>query len=249
MSHHSAEQPSSADSLSARLRELALLFLKFGVIGFGGPAAHIALFETEVVGKRRWIDRQQFLDLLGAASLIPGPTSTETAITVGYARAGWPGLCVAGACFILPAALITGAFAWAYVRFGSLPQVAGILAGIKPAVLAVIAVAIWRLGKTAIKDWGLSVLGTLALAAFFFGLNALAILLGGGLLGDARAALHKTARHGRSRPRAAILFALARHARFFFLGGHSPVAHRHRPLLFEARSRSLWRRLRAVGVP
>lgn len=183
MSHHSAEQPSSADSLPARLRELALLFLKFGVIGFGGPAAHIALFETEVVGKRRWIDRQQFLDLLGAASLIPGPTSTETAIAVGYARAGWPGLGVAGACFILPAALITGAFAWAYVRFGSLPQVAGILAGIKPAVLAVIAVAIWRLGKTAIKDWGLSVLGTLALAAFFFGLNAVAILLGGGLLG------------------------------------------------------------------
>lgn len=178
-----AAQSSSADSLAARLRELAILFLKFGVIGFGGPAAHIALFETEVVGKRRWVDRQQFLDMLGAANLIPGPTSTETAIAVGYARAGCPGLCVAGACFILPAALITGAFASAYVRFGSLPQVAAILSGIKPAVLSVIAIAIWRLGKMAVKDWGLAVLGAVALTAFFFGLNALAILFGGGLLG------------------------------------------------------------------
>ena len=169
--------------MAARLRELAILFLKLGTIAFGGPAAHIALFETEVVGKRLWIDRQQFLDLLGAANLIPGPTSTETAIAVGYARAGWPGLCVAGACFILPAAVITGAFAWAYVHFGSLPQAAAILSGIKPAVMAVIAIAIWRLGKTAIKEFGLAVLGALALAAFFFGMNAAVILFGGGLLG------------------------------------------------------------------
>lgn len=183
MSQQAAAQPSSSDSRAARLRELASLFLKLGVIGFGGPAAHIALFETEVVNKRRWVDRQQFLDMLGAASLIPGPTSTETAITVGYARGGWPGLCVAGACFILPAALITGAFAWAYMRFGSLPQAAAVLAGIKPAVLAVIAIAIWRLGKTAVKDSGLAVLAALALTAFFFGLNAVAILFGGGLLG------------------------------------------------------------------
>jgi chromate transporter len=178
-----AAEPPSTDSLAARLRELAILFFKLGTIAFGGPAAHIALFETEVVGKRRWIDRQQFLDLLGAANLIPGPTSTETAISIGYARAGWPGLCVAGACFIIPAALITGAFAWAYVRFGSLQQAALILSGIKPAVLAVIAIAISRLGKTAVKDFGLAVLGVLALAAFFFGLNAAAILFGGGLLG------------------------------------------------------------------
>ncbi len=160
-----------------------MLFLKLGAISFGGPAAHIALIEAEVVGKRQWITRQQFLDMLGAANLIPGPTSTETAINVGYVRAGWPGLCVAGASFIIPAALITGAFAWAYVRFGRLPQAAAILAGIKPAVLAVIASAIWRLGKTAVKDLGLAALGALALAAFFFGLNVVAILLGGGLLG------------------------------------------------------------------
>ena len=180
---HPPTAQSLSDSLATRLRELASLFLKLGVIGFGGPAAHIALFETEVVNKRHWVERQQFLDMLGAASLIPGPTSTETAITVGYARAGWPGLFVAGACFILPAASITGAFAWAYVRFGSLPQAAAILAGIKPAVLAVIAIAIWRLGKTAVKDSGLAALGALALASFFFGLNAIAILFGGGLLG------------------------------------------------------------------
>ena len=166
-----------------RLRELAVLFLKLGAISFGGPAAHIALIENEVVRKREWITRQQFLDMLGAANLIPGPTSTETAITVGFVRAGWAGLCVAGASFILPAALITGAFAWMYVRFGSLPQAASVLAGIKPAVLAVIAIAIWRLGKTAVKDAGLGLLGALALGAFFFDVNPILILFGGGLLG------------------------------------------------------------------
>jgi chromate transporter len=166
-----------------RLRELAILFLKLGAISFGGPAAHIALMESELVRKREWMTRQQFLDMVGAANLIPGPTSTETAITVGFVRAGWAGLGVAGASFILPAALITGAFASAYVRFGSLPQAASILAGIKPAVLAVIAIAIWRLGKTAVKDAGLGLLGALSLAAFLFGLNPILILFGGGLLG------------------------------------------------------------------
>ena len=129
-----------------------------GAISFGGPAAHIALIEAEVVRKRQWVTRQQFLDMLGAANLIPGPTSTEMAINVGFIRAGWTGLCVAGVSFILPAALITGAFAWAYVRFGSLPQAISVLTGIKAAVVAVIAIAIWRLGKTAVKDAGLGVL-------------------------------------------------------------------------------------------
>lgn len=109
-----------------RLVELSALFLKLGAISFGGPAAHVALIENEVVAKRQWITRQQFLDMLGAANLIPGPTSTETAINVGYARGGWPGLCVAGVSFIVPAALITGAFAWAYVRFGALPRAGSI---------------------------------------------------------------------------------------------------------------------------
>jgi len=153
------------------------------VIGFGGPAAHIALIEEEIVNKRQWVTRQQFLDMLGAANLIPGPTSTEMAINTGYVRAGWPGLGVAGISFILPAALITGAFAWAYVRFGNLPQAASMLAGIKPAVMAVIAIAISRLGRTAVKDVGLAVLGVISVGAFFLGMNPIIILLGGGLLG------------------------------------------------------------------
>ena len=166
-----------------RLRELSALFLKLGSISFGGPAAHIALIEAEIVRKRQWVTRHQFLDMLGAANLIPGPTSTEMAINTGFVRAGWPGLCVAGASFILPAALSSGGFAWAYVRFGTTPQLASILTGIKPAVLAVIAIAIWRLGKTAIKDAGLAVLGAAALAAFFLLLNPIVVLFGGGLIG------------------------------------------------------------------
>jgi chromate transporter len=166
-----------------RLRELAALFLKLGIISFGGPAAHIALMETEVVREREWLTKQQFLDLLGAANLIPGPTSTEMAINLGYVRAGWAGLCVAGASFILPAALITGAFAWAYVRFGGLTQAVSVLAGVKAAVIAVIVIAVWRLGRTAVKSLRLAVLGGLALAAFFLGVNPIVILFGGGLIG------------------------------------------------------------------
>jgi chromate transporter len=178
-----AELPARAGTSAGRLRELASLFLKLGTISFGGPAAHIALMETEVVRKRQWLTKQQFLDLLGAANLIPGPTSTEMAINVGFVRAGWAGLCVAGASFILPAAVITGAFAWAYVRFGTLTQAVSVLGGVKAAVIAVIAIAIWRLGKTAVKGVGLAVLGGLALAAFFLGVNPIVILFGGGLLG------------------------------------------------------------------
>lgn len=166
-----------------RLRELASVFLKLGTISFGGPAAHIAMMESEIVTKRRWVTRQQFLDILGAANLVPGPTSTETAITVGFTRAGWLGLCVAGLSFILPAALITGTFAWAYVRFGSLPQAASVLTGIKPAVLAIIAIAIWRLGRTAVKGFGLGVLAAIALTGFLYGLNPIVVLFGGGVIG------------------------------------------------------------------
>jgi chromate transporter len=165
------------------LRELAALFLKLGTISFGGPAAHIAMMEAEVVRKRQWVTQQQFLDMLGAANLIPGPTSTEMAINMGFVRAGWPGLCVAGASFILPAAVITGVFAWAYVRFGTMTQAVSVLAGIKAAVIAVIGIAIFRLGKTAVRGVGLAVLGAVALAAFFLGVNPLVILFGGGLLG------------------------------------------------------------------
>lgn len=177
------ELPPHSGSSVARLRELAALFLKLGTISFGGPAAHIAMMEAEVVRKRQWVTQQQFLDMLGAANLIPGPTSTEMAINMGFVRAGWPGLCVAGASFILPAALITGAFAWAYVRFGTMTQAVSVLAGIKAAVIAVIGIAIFRLGRTAVRGVGLAALGGLALAAFFLGVNPLVILFGGGFLG------------------------------------------------------------------
>jgi chromate transporter len=175
--------PPHSGANSERLRELASLFFKLGTISFGGPAAHIALMETEVVRKRQWLTQQQFLDMLGAANLVPGPTSTEMAINVGFVRAGWAGLCVAGASFILPAAVITGAFAWAYVRFGAMTQAVSVLAGIKAAVVAVIAIAIWRLGRTAVKGVGLAALGGLSLGAFLLGVNPIAILFGGGVVG------------------------------------------------------------------
>lgn len=169
--------------MTTRLRELATLYLKLGAIGFGGPAAAIALMEDEVVAKRRWITRQQFLDMLGVTNLIPGPNSTEMAINVGLVRAGWAGLCVAGASFILPAALLTGAIAWAYVRFGTLPQAESLLAGIKPAGIAVIAIGVWRLGRIAVQSVWLSIIGVGVRMAFLLGVNPIAILFGGGLVG------------------------------------------------------------------
>ncbi|MGA8215993.1 MAG: chromate efflux transporter [Candidatus Sulfotelmatobacter sp.] len=169
--------------LDGRLRALAVLFLKLGAISFGGPAAHIALMEDEVVRKRQWLTRQQYLDILGLTNLIPGPNSTEMAINVGFLRAGWAGLAVAGASFILPAALITAAVAWAYVRFGTVPLAESLLAGVKPAVIAVIVIAVWRLGKIAVHDGWLAVLGVAALAAFLVKLSPLLILAGGGVFG------------------------------------------------------------------
>jgi chromate transporter len=133
------------------LGEIALLFLKLGTIGFGGPAAHIALMEAEVVRRRRWLSREEFLDLIGATNLIPGPNSTEMAIHIGYRRAGFPGLLLAGTCFILPAALIVTAIAWAYVRYGSLPQLGLTLRAVKPIIIIVVLQAMWGLGKTALK--------------------------------------------------------------------------------------------------
>src|SRR5262245_41414415 len=123
---------SAATDQRTSLKELARVFLKLGTIAFGGPAAHIAMMEDELVVRRGWLTREQFLGYLGAANLIPGPNSTELAIHIGHARAGRLGLLVAGACFILPAAVIVGVFAWAYVRFGSLPEVSAVLYGVKP---------------------------------------------------------------------------------------------------------------------
>ena len=173
---------------------MAALFLKLGAISFGGPAAAIALMEDEVVRKRQWITRQQFLDMLGLTNLIPGPNSTEMAINVGFARAGWAGLAVAGASFIVPAALITAAVAWAYVRFGTLPLAESLLAGVKPAVIAVIAVGVWRLGKTAVRDVWLGILGAVAMLAFLLKLSPLAILAGGGVIGMGSQRIRKLCR-------------------------------------------------------
>jgi chromate transporter len=162
------------------LRELALLFLKLGTVAFGGPAAHIAMMEDEVVRRRRWLTRDEFLDYLGATNLIPGPNSTELAIHIGHARAGWPGLLVAGTCFILPAALIVSAVAWAYVRYGSLPLAVSLAYWIKPTVIAVVVQALWGLGRTALKTRTLVVVGIAAIAASLMGVNELAVLFGAG---------------------------------------------------------------------
>lgn len=169
----SEAQPYSAD----RLREVAAVFLKLGCIAFGGPAAHIALMREEVVRRRAWLTEREFLDLLGATNLIPGPNSTEMAIHLGFVRAGWRGLIVAGMLFILPAMLIVLACAWAYVQFGSLPQASWLLYGVKPVILAVVLQALWSLGRTAIKGPLLAIVGLLALALYVWGLNEIVVLL------------------------------------------------------------------------
>ena len=164
------------------LWELALLFLKLGTIAFGGPAAHIAMMRTEVVQRRRWMDEQEFLDLMGATNLIPGPNSTELAIHVGRMRAGWRGLVVAGSCFILPATLIVLAFAWVYVRHGSTPQVQDLLYGITPVIVAIIIHALWGLLRTAVKGPFLAVVGIAALALYFLRVSEIPLLFGGALV-------------------------------------------------------------------
>ncbi len=163
------------------LADLAALFLKLGATAFGGPAAHIAMMEDEVVRRRGWMSREEFLDLLGATNLIPGPNSTEMAIHIGHRRGGWAGLLVAGACFILPATVIVWLLAWAYVRYGQLPQAAGLLYGVKPVIIAVLAQALWSLGRSAVKTPALALVGLACIALSAAGINELAVLFGGGL--------------------------------------------------------------------
>lgn len=164
------------------LRSLALLFLKLGTIAFGGPAAHIAMMEDEVVRRRRWMTREEFLDLLGATNLIPGPNSTEMAIHIGHRQAGWAGLVVAGTSFIVPAMLIVTGFAWVYVRYGSVPEVAGILYGIKPVIIAIVVQALWSLGRTALKTPLLISIAAGGMILSLLGMNELLILAAGGLV-------------------------------------------------------------------
>jgi chromate transporter len=173
----------TAAGSGGRLRELAALFGKLGVIGFGGPAAHIAMMEDEVVRRRGWLTREHFLDLVGATNLIPGPNSTEMTMHVGYERAGWRGLFVAGGSFILPAVTITTILSWFYVEYGSLPAVEPWLWGIEPAVIAIILGALWKLGKKAVKGWRLAVIGLAVAAVVLAGGDEVITLLAAGALG------------------------------------------------------------------
>jgi chromate transporter len=188
------------------LYELATLFLRLGATAMGGPAVHIAMMEEEVVTRREWLTRDEFLDFLGATNLIPGPNSTEMAIHVGRVRAGWPGLLVAGVSFVLPAALMVTALGWAYVRYGALPQIAALLYGVKPVVIVIIAQGAYRLARSAVKSAWLGVLGAMALAASALGIDPLATLFGAGIVA---ALVHLRQEPGVSRGAAGALTVLA----------------------------------------
>ena len=177
------------------LHELALLFLRLGATAFGGPAAHIGLIQTEVVERRRWLSPSEFLDLLGAATLLPGPTSTELAMYVGHRLRGWRGLVAAGASFIAPAALLVFALAWTYQRAGTIPAFQSVLGGITPVVIAIIAQATLNLAQTALKTWWSGAAGAGALALAIAGVNPYGILIGSAVLGVAAHGARGTTRH------------------------------------------------------
>lgn len=163
------------------LREIAKLFLKLGVTAFGGPAAHIAMMQLEVVTKRQWMTQEHFLDMIGATNLIPGPNSTEMAIHIGQDKAGWKGLIVAGLCFICPAVLITLFFAWLYKQYGQLPEIQPFIYGIKPAIISVILAAIYPLAKKSLKNFQLWAIGIIVLTLSLLGINEIFLLFGAGL--------------------------------------------------------------------
>lgn len=166
--------------MNSNLKELARLFLKLGFVGFGGPAVHIAMMKEEVVAKKKWMTEQHFLDLVGATNLIPGPNSTEMAIHIGQERAGWKGLLVAGLCFIFPAVLITGFFAWIYKKYGQIPEIQPFIYGIKPAIISVIFFAVFPLAKKSLKTVELYCIGILVLILSLLKFNELYLLFGAG---------------------------------------------------------------------
>lgn len=173
--------PNSPQERQQRLRELAAVFLRLGSVAFGGPAAHIAMIDDEVVKQRQWMGREQLLDLIGVTNLLPGPNSTELAIHVGYERAGWAGLWVAGSCFILPAMGIVWLLAAIYVRYQTLPQLEGLLYGIKPVIIAIILQALVKLGQKALKDGPTAIAALGVVVAYFLQLNEILLLLVAGL--------------------------------------------------------------------
>ncbi len=168
--------------LAHRLKEVVGLSLKLGLTAFGGPAAHIAMMHDETVKRRRWLSDQEFLDLVGATNLIPGPNSTEMAIHIGFLRAGWPGLILGGLGFIGPAVLIVLGLAWAYVRFGATPEAGGLLYGVKPVVIAVIVQAVWNLGRTAVKGPLTGAIAALVVVLYFLGFHEIGLLFASALL-------------------------------------------------------------------
>ena len=170
-------------SETQKLKQVAAVFFKLGLFAFGGPAAHIAMMEHEVVTKRAWMTREHYLDLIGATNLIPGPNSTEMTMHCGYQRAGKKGLFIAGISFVFPAVFITAILGYLYVLYGALPQVQPFIKGIQPAVIVIIASAVIKLGKKAVKNWELALLGTLFLAASLLGFDQVLVLFAGGLLG------------------------------------------------------------------
>ncbi len=182
MARKDAPEAIASPSQNTHLREIITLFLRLGFTAFGGPAAHIAMMRDEVVRRRHWMSDERFVDLIGITNLIPGPSSTELAIYLGYLRAGWPGLVLAGVCFIGPAMLIVLAISWAYVTYGTLPQVGWLFYGIQPVVVAIIAQALWNLGRTILKGFWSLVLAALVLVLYLLGVNVLLLLFGGAFL-------------------------------------------------------------------
>lgn len=193
----SGPPPPPTPQAPGTVREVALVFLRLGVVAFGGPAAHIAMMREELVRRRGWVSDERFVDLMGATNLIPGPNSTELAIHLGHERARWRGLLVAGALFILPAALIVGVLAWVYVEQGDTPLFTDVLYGVVPVVVAIIVWALVPLVRTVVKSAGLAVLLVAALAAYLLGVNELVVLFGGALLAVlAHAAVRARGTHG-----------------------------------------------------
>jgi chromate transporter len=164
------------------LGEVAALFVRLGFTAFGGPAAHIGIMHDEVVVKRNWLTDEEFLDLLGATNLIPGPNSTEMAIHIGYRRAGWRGLLAGGLGFILPATFIVLILSWLYVLYGTTPEAGWLLYGIKPVVVAIITQALWTLGNKALKNRTVLLIGLIVFGLYFLGLNEILLLFGAGLV-------------------------------------------------------------------
>lgn len=211
--------------MSGPLTELAAVFLKLGLSSFGGPAAHTAMMENELVVRRRWLTHQHFLDLVGATNLIPGPNSTEMTMHIGLDRAGGWGMLVAGTSFILPAALITGALAALYVRFGSLPQVDDLLAGVRAVVLVIILTAIVRLGQKAAKNWQLALIAVAVGLASWLGASEVLALFLGGLVGMVwlRGRKGVADRRGLARALTLVLLLVAVVAGILYFAGNAAV--------------------------